>query len=281
MSAALWQQVGDAMFAARIAGATTKEGVRSVPAPAQKPTVNRQEIASNQQRLALNRLPPNQRRSFGDIASHPQSPSMRFRDDALSQGTNAVADPTQSAVPAQTQPGQTQVPGTTPAKLNKVSSITAITSAAGAITGFPSFPGVPDLNSPGPVNDVKTGACENVQQIKFDLTGIAPNEVDLTRTKNGVAGPVGQTQPRTGLDGPSDPTKLRKDSFIAVADTPGIHQASAGFPLQYTVDFVLYAWDVVTKQVLGKATYTVNIVKQAQADPKPVNEFKNFSSTIF
>lgn len=52
------------------------------------------------------------------------------------------------------------------------------------------------------------------------------------------------------------------------------------FPLRYTVDFQLLAFDAVTKAVMAKVTYTVNIVKQALADPNPVNELKNFQSKI-
>jgi hypothetical protein len=175
-----------------------------------------------------------------------------------------------------------QSPGGTP-KAGKVSAVTLIDSPTGALSGFPSLSGVPDLNTPGPFNDTTTGACQNVQQIRFDLSGITPNEVDLFRKKDGVAGTVGQEQPRKGPDGPSDPTKLREDkeSLIAVADTPGISKANAGFPLRYALNFELYAFDVVSKAILAKVTYSVNILKQAVNDAKPVNELKNFQATKF
>jgi hypothetical protein len=120
-----------------------------------------------------------------------------------------------------------------------------------------------------------------VQQIKFDLSGIPSNEVDLTRTKDGVAGTVGQEQPRKGLDGPSDPTKLRKGNMIAVADSPGIVKANSGFPLRYAISFQLYAFDILSKAILAKATYKVNILKQSQGDPKPVNELTDFKSNTY
>jgi hypothetical protein len=200
-------------------------------------------------------------------------------DDPAQQGgdgTGALAP--DNAQGAQPQQGQVGTP-----KAGKVSAVTLIDSPTGALSGFPSLAGVPDLNTPGPFNDTTTGACQNVQQIRFDLNGITPNEVDLFRKKDGVAGPVGQEQPRKGPDGPSDPTKLRKDKegLIAVADTPGISKANAGFPLRYTLNFELYAFDVVSKGILAKVTYSVNIVKQAVNDAKPVNELKNFQATKY
>ena len=162
----------------------------------------------------------------------------------------------------------------------KVTAVTLIDSATGALSGFPSLANVPDLNTPGPFNDTTTGACQNVQQIRFDLSGIPNNEVNLVRTKDGVAGPVGQEQPRKGPDGPSDPTKLRQNSLIAVADCPGISKATSGFPLRYAMNFQLFAFDIVSKSIMAKATYKVNILKQSVGDTKPVNELVNFQSTI-
>jgi hypothetical protein len=172
-----------------------------------------------------------------------------------------------------------QPTGGTP-RAGKVTAVTLIDSATGALSGFPSLAGVPDLNTPGPFNDTTTGACQNVQQIRFDLSGIPNNEVDLVRTKDGVAGPVGQEQPRKGPDGPSDPTKLRQNSLIGVADCPGISKATSGFPLRYAMNFQLFAFDVVSKAIMAKATYKVNILKQSVGDTKPVNELLNFHSTI-
>lgn len=211
-----------------------------------------------------------------------------FADDALGaepgnvQAPGAAQAPTPSQAPAPAQAAPGQAPQTAPSGLNvpragTVTAATPITGPAGALKGFPVIDGI-DLNQPGPVNDVNTGACRNVQQIKFDLTGITPAEVDLIRTKNGVAGPVGSEQPRTGQDGPSEPTKLRGGSFIAVADDPGLASAGAkAFPIRYTVGFNLYAFDRVSKAVLASASYTVNIVKQSIGDSHPVNEFKNFN----
>jgi hypothetical protein len=161
-----------------------------------------------------------------------------------------------------------------------VTAVTLINSPTGALSGFPSIANVPDMNTPGPFNDTTTGACQNVQQIRFDLSGIPNNEVDLLRTKDGVAGPVGQEQPRKGPDGPSDPTKLRQNSLVAVADTPGISRATSGFPLRYAMNFQLFAFDIVSHAIMAKATYKVNILKQSVGDTKPVNELVNFQSTI-
>jgi len=229
---------------------------------------------------------PTQRlqQSLGNHSMHGLLQPETFSDDPV---TNAAPG---NAAPAngETQPGAIDPtvspnpaqPMQSAPRAGKVTSVVAITDKAGALSGFPALPGAPDLNSPGPVNDTQTGRCQNVQQIKFELSGITPAEVDLTRLKDGVAGPVGHEQPRKGPDGPSDPTKLRRDSFIAVADCPGIQSASAGYPLRYAVDFQLFAFDVVSKAILAKATYSVNILKQSLTDPSPTNEFKNLKTTI-
>jgi hypothetical protein len=196
-------------------------------------------------------------------------------EQAAGGGTGVTGPMNQQGAGQQLQ----QKTGGTPRK-GKVSAVTLIDSPTGALSGFPSLANVPDLNKPGPVNATTTGACQNVQQIRFDLSGIPNNEVDLLRTKDGVAGPVGQEQPRKGPDGPSDPTKLRQNSLIAVADTPGISKATSGFPLRYSMSFQLFAFDIVSKSIMAKATYKVNILKQSVGDTKPVNELVNFQSTI-
>lgn len=161
-----------------------------------------------------------------------------------------------------------------------VTAITAITTPSGAVTGFPTINGV-DLNVPGTRNSATTGECRIVFQIKFDLAGIGANEVELVRTKKGVRGPVGSEQPASGGDGPSDATRIRKGSMIAVSDDPGIARASDKFfPMRYTMDFSLYCFDIVSKAILGTAAYSVNIVKQKLDDPSPVAEFKNLKTKI-
>jgi len=44
-----------------------------------------------------------------------------------------------------------------------------------------------DLNrmteTPGPFNDTTTGACRNIDQIKFTVAGISTNELRLPRSK--------------------------------------------------------------------------------------------------
>ena len=221
------------------------------------------------------------------LPDHPESiPSehergtaeFQLRDDAAQStagGTAATGQMNQRGGSQQPQQPTGGVP-----RAGKVTAVKLIDSPTGALSGFPSIANVPDLNTPGPFNDTTTGACQNVQQIRFDLTGIPNNEVDLLRTKDGVAGPVGQEQPRKGPDGPSDPTKLRQKSLIAVADTPGISRATSGFPLRYAMNFQLFAFDIVSHAIMAKATYKVNILKQSVGDTKPVNELVNFQSTI-
>jgi hypothetical protein len=224
------------------------------------------------------------------LPDHPESiPSehekgragFHLRDDATQGAEQAAGGGTGATGQTNQQGGgQPQQPTGGVPRAGKVTAVTLIDSPTGALTGFPSIANVPDLNTPGPFNDTTTGACQNVQQIRFDLTGIPNNEVDLLRTKDGVAGPVGQEQPRKGPDGPSGPTKLRQNSLIAVADTPGISRATSGFPLRYAMNFQLFAFDIVSHAIMAKATYKVNILKQSVGDTKPVNELVNFQSTI-
>ena len=206
----------------------------------------------------------------------------QLRDDAAQGAEQATGGDTGATGQTNQQMGgqQLQQPTGGIPRAGKVTAVTLIDSPTGALSGFPSIANVPDMNTPGPFNDTTTGACQNVQQIRFDLTGIPNNEVDLLRTKDGVAGPVGQEQPRKGPDGPSDPTKLRQNSLIAVADTPGISRATSGFPLRYAMNFQLFAFDIVSHAIMAKATYKVNILKQLVGDTKPVNELVNFQSTI-
>jgi hypothetical protein len=231
---------------------------------------------------------PLERASAWALPEHPQSipaehhtSGGRFRDDALG-AEQATGSETGATGQTNQQSGgqQLQQPTGGVPRAGKVTAVTLINSSTGALSGFPSIANVPDLNTPGPFNDTTTGACQNVQQIRFDLTGIPNNEVDLLRTKDGVAGPVGQEQPRKGPDGPSDPTKLRQNSLIAVADTPGISRATSGFPLRYAMSFQLFAFDIVSHAIMAKVTYKVNILKQSVGDTKPVNELVNFQSTI-
>jgi hypothetical protein len=232
---------------------------------------------------------PSERASAWALPEHPESipaereiAGGRFRDDAAQGAEQASGGDTGATGLTNQQMGgqQLQQPTGGVPRAGKVTAVTLISSPTGALSGFPSIPNVPDLNTPGPFNDTTTGACQNVQQIRFDLTGIPNNEVDLLRTKDGVAGPVGQEQPRKGPDGPSDPTKLRQNSLIAVADTPGISRATSGFPLRYAMNFQLFAFDIVSHAIMAKATYKVNILKQSVGDTKPVNELVNFQSTI-
>lgn len=234
------------------------------------------------QRETLRKLPG----SPSSIPVHPCSGPRQSREGSQQLRRNiALDDPVQQSQAASglqsSQQGagqQSQLPAP---RAGKVTSVTLIDSPSGALSGFPAIAGAPDLNIPGPFNDTQTGACQNVQQIKFDLSGIPSNEVNLARLKDGVAGPVGHEQPRKGLDGPSDPTKLRRNNLIAVADCPGIGRAHSGFPLHYDVKFQLYAFDAVSTAILAKATYSVNILKQAVNDTNPVNQLLNFHSTTY
>ena len=187
----------------------------------------------------------------------------------------------------------TQAP---PPKLNKVSAIDFILSSTGAVQGFPTIAGV-DLNAPGWINDTTTTfACRLVFQVKFTLSGIPASDVALARrivrvatvmNKDGTQQQVTKTAPDGGPtgDGPTTSpvsTVVRPStSLIAVSDDPGYPGGNTwNFPMTYHASFDLYAFDVVTKAILAKTSYVIDIQKQTSNDSSPTTNLSSIVKTI-
>ncbi len=183
--------------------------------------------------------------------------------------------------------------GTTPT-LNKVTAIDLIISSAGAVQGFPTINGV-DLNVPGWLNDTTTTfMCLPVLQIKFTLSGIAASEVALARRVIRVATVMasdGSQKQDTKMapnggptgDGPSTSTVVRpSNSLIAVSDVPGFHGGGKKiFPITYRASFDLFAFDLVTKAILAKVSYVIDIQKKTFDDSSPTTNLSNVVKSIF
>jgi len=193
----------------------------------------------------------------------------------------------QAKIMRQHSPRQPQGPG---AK-NLVRSIDPITAAGvNAVSGFPAMP-VSDcnLNAPGPVNNTTTGACRNINQVRFGLAGIDSKDVRLLRIVERTTVAGGKTKTIEKSDGPSDPTVLRPNaSEIAVGDCPGFGPDGANampataFPVSYHAHFILSAHDAALGMAaLGKLSYDVKLEKKAVNDPIPVNTFTVTDKQIF
>ena len=133
--------------------------------------------------------------------------------DSLASSTSAIpASGSHAIAPGQASSlniGGVSSPG-------KVTLIENLQTQAQAVPGFPVINGT-DMSVLGLQNDTTTtGSCCLTFQVRFTVSGVASAEVGLTRTKKGTAFATinGQrkTQPKDGLDGPSDPTVLRPNS---------------------------------------------------------------------
>ena len=173
----------------------------------------------------------------------------------------------------------------TSSKKGSVSAIDVITSPSGAYSGFAAIPDGGSLDSPGPFNDLVSGSCKNIHQIKFTLAGTTSADVSLTRKvdrKNTAAIPG--PPPYKGPDGPSVGTVLRPDEkTVVVADSPGYrgHGLTTPFPITYDGSFELYAFDNIQQGVYAKLTYKVAISKKTIAEQNPTNQITITSKTLY
>jgi len=204
-----------------------------------------------------------------------------FSDDAAvassTEGNTASAaeSKTATAEEAAADIGETPVPQQSANVNGKVTSLDLITGSSGAVTGFPAVIGGGVLDSPGPFNDTTTGACRNVHQMKFTVTGIPSSELRLLRMIDRKSTTAGTKSAHQGNDGPSPTTVLRPTtSQVAVADATGYKASSqsSDFPITYDADFKLYAFDLVSQTILAELDYTVTIAKSTISDAKPTNQ---------
>jgi hypothetical protein len=254
----------------------------------------------------IDRLKPSTRAFRADFSGVPvrtgTPASPKMNDDGLgSEGvTSSTAVTPDPAAPATASGGTGELPLTettatagtegaealqqTSSKKGKVTSLDAITSSTGALSGFVAIPGGGNLNSPGPFNDLTTGSCKNIHQMKFTLSGTTSSEVGLLRTVNRTATASNTTQTKNGPDGPSVGTFVRpSETVIGVADSPGYsgNSTSAPFPVSYSASFDLYAFDAIQKGIYAKLTYQVSIAKKTLTDSNPTNTLTIVSKTLY
>jgi hypothetical protein len=217
---------------------------------------------------------------LGDFAHVPARTPSGFAevsdDAAVASSTESNAEgKTAASEEAAADIGETATPQQS-AKVNgKVTSLDLITGSSGAVTGFPAITGGGVLGSPCPFNDTTTGACRNIHQMKFTVTGIPSSELRLLRMIDRKSTTAGTKSAYQGNDGPNPAMVLRPTtSQVAVADATGYKASSqsSDFPITYDADFKLYGFDLVSKTILAELDYTVTIAKSTLSDAKPTNQ---------
>jgi hypothetical protein len=167
--------------------------------------------------------------------------------------------------------GETQAT-TTPV----IDSVELVSSTSGAVGGYPEKEDTCDasLSKAGPFNDLAfKGSIANVHQIHFHVSQGNPGDLRATRIVNRTAMGRGQSFPKSGNDGPPDHEyKYTKDKMV-IADAPGWCSTlkESDFPVSYSGDFALYAWDAPSKQILASIAYHVEIKKTHFSDGGATN----------
>jgi len=157
-----------------------------------------------------------------------------------------------------------------------IDQVDLVTTTSGAVGGYPEKEDKCDasLSKPGPFNDMAfRGSVANVHQVHFHVSQGYPGDLRATRVVNRTATGRGQPFPKSGNDGPPDHEyQFTKDKMV-IADAPGWCSTltEADFPVSYSGDFALYAWDAPTKAILASIAYHVEIKKTHFSQGDPVN----------
>jgi hypothetical protein len=157
-----------------------------------------------------------------------------------------------------------------------IDQVDLITSSTGAVGGYPAKEDMCDasLSKPGPFNDVAfRGSVANVHQVQFHVSQGYPGDLRASRVVNRTATGRGKTFPKSGNDGPPEHEyQFTKDKMV-VADAPGwcSKLVEEDFPVSYSGDFAVYAWDAPTKAILASISYHVEIKKTHFSQGDPVN----------
>lgn len=181
--------------------------------------------------------------------------------------------PTSTMTPTTTlDPGSATSTSGTPV----IDSVELITSSSGAVGGFKEKEDLCDasLNKPGPFTDPSwNGAIANVHQIHFRVSEGWAGNLRALRMVNRNATGRGQSFPESKNDGPPPHEyQFTKDKMV-IADAPGWCRTlkEEDFPVTYTGDFGLYAYDPLNMKILASIAYHVEISKAHFSDPSPVN----------
>jgi hypothetical protein len=166
-----------------------------------------------------------------------------------------------------------------------VDSVALVTSSAGAVGGFDKgvFSCDVDLNQPGPFNDAwYSGSVANVHQVHFHLSQGRPEDLRAKRLIKRTSNQNGNVRTKPGTDGASadDGPPLHEYQFtkdkLVIADAPGYCWGMNGlkdsqFPMTYTADFSVYAYDPLDNRVVASISFHVEIKKQHFMEFNPTN----------
>lgn len=157
-----------------------------------------------------------------------------------------------------------------------IDSVELITSSSGAVAGFKEKEDLCDasLNKPGPFTDPSwNGAIANVHQIHFHVSQGWAGNLRALRMVNRNATGRGQSFPESKNDGPPPHEYYFTKDKMVIADAPGWCRTMKedDFPITYTGDFGLYAYDPLNMKILASIAYHVEISKAHFSDPSPVN----------
>jgi hypothetical protein len=150
-----------------------------------------------------------------------------------------------------------------------IDSVEMVTSSSGAVGGYREHEVMCDasLNNPGPFNDFwAKGSIANVFQVHFHVSQGSPTDVRAARVVNGTATAAtggGKSWTKAGDDSPPLwEYQFTKDKMV-IADAPGWcnEMLDKDFPVTYSRDFGLWAYDPLTKNILASIAYHVEISK--------------------
>jgi hypothetical protein len=191
-------------------------------------------------------------------------------------GEDLMSDIPQSSImePTTTLETESSIPKGSPV----IDSVDLIDSSTGAVGGFPAISCDASLDHPGPYNDHWwKGSVANVQQVHFHLSQGWPGDVRVNRQINRTASTAKkQNDPKVGWDGPPEHEILTTKDKLVVADAPGFCSRASedDFPVTYSADFSLYAFDPLDMKVLASISYHVEISKTSFYQIDPVNTIK-------
>ena len=197
-----------------------------------------------------------------------QTQSGGLSEEFMKGGTAAEETPTQelNLGKEETQAATTPV----------IDQIELVSSKTGAVGGYQEKEDTCDasLNQPGPFNDTSIyGSVANVHQIQFHLSQGDPGDLRASRIVKRTAEGRGQKFAKSGNDGPPNHEyRFTKDKLV-IADAPGwcTKLKESDFPVNYSADFALYAWDAPTQQILASLAYHVEINKTHFSQGDPLN----------
>lgn len=157
-----------------------------------------------------------------------------------------------------------------------IDQVEMVTSSTGAVKGYDEKLDTCDasLNKPGPFNDVAfKGSVANVHQVQFRVSQGNAGDLRASRVVNRTASGGGKNFSKSGNDGPPEHEYSFTKNKMVVADAPGWCSVlkESDFPVTYSGDFAMYAWDAPTHNILASIAYHVEIKKTHFSQGDPVN----------